>query len=289
MPCTSSISPERECISVTTSIIDDSAASSAWITTSTPSPRMFSSASVTSAAISINLSEPRSSPVISQSIHTNSSRTALSVGARRARAALPPPGLGSSVSVAELCGTTGKGRSTMSTESAATPAQRIANGYAVDRPGAGIGHRRRRRRGRPDRADSHPAGHHQPARPGGRGDRNRQDQDAATDRRAAQRGGRPVLMADVKGDLSGLARPGEANDKTAARAKDTGDDWAGDGIPGGVPVAGHRGSRRAGARDRRQLRSGSVVESVGAQRYSGIDARADLPLGQGQNDRRWSP
>ncbi|ORW72971.1 helicase HerA-like domain-containing protein [Mycobacterium saskatchewanense] len=40
-----------------------------------------------------------------------------------------------------------------------------------------------------------------------------------------------VLMADVKGDLSGLARPGEANDKTAARAKDTGDDWVGTGFP----------------------------------------------------------
>ena len=34
-----------------------------------------------------------------------------------------------------------------------------------------------------------------------------------------------VLMADVKGDLSGLARPGEGNDRTAARAKDTWDNW----------------------------------------------------------------
>ena len=41
-----------------------------------------------------------------------------------------------------------------------------------------------------------------------------------------------VLMADVKGDLSGLSRPGEANDKTAARAKDTGDDW----VPTAFPV-----------------------------------------------------
>jgi DNA helicase HerA-like ATPase len=40
-----------------------------------------------------------------------------------------------------------------------------------------------------------------------------------------------VLMADVKGDLSGLSRPGEANDRTAARAKDTGDDWAPTGFP----------------------------------------------------------
>src|SRR6202453_546918 len=43
--------------------------------------------------------------------------------------------------------------------------------------------------------------------------------------------GVPVLMADVKGDLSGLSKPGEANDKTAARAKDTGDDWAATGFP----------------------------------------------------------
>src|SRR6185437_16586060 len=40
-----------------------------------------------------------------------------------------------------------------------------------------------------------------------------------------------VLMADVKGDLSGLSRPGEANDKTAARAKDTGDEWTATGYP----------------------------------------------------------
>jgi len=40
-----------------------------------------------------------------------------------------------------------------------------------------------------------------------------------------------VFMADVKGDLSGLARPGEANDKTAARAKDTGDNWEPTGYP----------------------------------------------------------
>ncbi len=38
--------------------------------------------------------------------------------------------------------------------------------------------------------------------------------------------GVPVVLADVKGDLSGLSRPGEANEKTAARAADTGDEWA---------------------------------------------------------------
>lgn len=37
--------------------------------------------------------------------------------------------------------------------------------------------------------------------------------------------GVPVLMADVKGDLSGLSRPGTPGERTAERARDTGDDW----------------------------------------------------------------
>ncbi|MFC4951145.1 helicase HerA-like domain-containing protein [Pseudonocardia sp. GCM10023141] len=37
--------------------------------------------------------------------------------------------------------------------------------------------------------------------------------------------GVPVLLADVKGDLSGMARAGESNPKIASRATDTGDDW----------------------------------------------------------------
>ena len=43
--------------------------------------------------------------------------------------------------------------------------------------------------------------------------------------------GVPVLMADVKGDLSGLSRPGQSSDKTTARAKDTGDDWTPTAFP----------------------------------------------------------
>ena len=43
--------------------------------------------------------------------------------------------------------------------------------------------------------------------------------------------GVPVLMADVKGDLSGLSKPGAASDRTAQRAKDTGDDWTPTGFP----------------------------------------------------------
>ena len=50
-----------------------------------------------------------------------------------------------------------------------------------------------------------------------------------------------MLLADVKGDLSGLARRARATPKIEARAADTGDDWAPHGVPGRVPVAG-RGS-----------------------------------------------
>jgi len=38
--------------------------------------------------------------------------------------------------------------------------------------------------------------------------------------------GVPVVVADIKGDLSGLARAGTSNDRIAVRAVDTGDDWA---------------------------------------------------------------
>ena len=37
--------------------------------------------------------------------------------------------------------------------------------------------------------------------------------------------GVPCLMADIKGDLSGLSRPGEDSERTQQRATDTGDDW----------------------------------------------------------------
>jgi DNA helicase HerA-like ATPase len=43
--------------------------------------------------------------------------------------------------------------------------------------------------------------------------------------------GVPVLMADVKGDLSGLSRPGESNDKITERAKETGDKWEASAFP----------------------------------------------------------
>src|SRR5574338_568192 len=44
--------------------------------------------------------------------------------------------------------------------------------------------------------------------------------------------GVPVFISDIKGDLQGLAGPGEANDKITARASDVGYEWK----PAGSPV-----------------------------------------------------
>ena len=43
--------------------------------------------------------------------------------------------------------------------------------------------------------------------------------------------GVPVFLADIKGDLSGMATPGEANDKLTERATSIGQQWAAKGFP----------------------------------------------------------
>lgn len=43
--------------------------------------------------------------------------------------------------------------------------------------------------------------------------------------------GVPVMMPDIKGDLSGLVAPGSSNDKIVERAKDTADDWKAEAFP----------------------------------------------------------
>ena len=53
-----------------------------------------------------------------------------------------------------------------------------------------------------------------------------------------------------------------------------------DGLPGGVPVPRHVGHRRAGAGHHLQLRAHPAVEGAGAQRNPGVDAGTDLPLGR---------
>ena len=110
----------------------------------------------------------------------------------------------------------------MSTESAATPAQRIANGYAVQGQALELGTVVVDGAADPTAQIRIPLAtvnrHGLVAGATGTG-KTKTLQLIAEQLSAA---GVSVLMADVKGDLSGLARPGEANDRTAARAKDTG-------------------------------------------------------------------
>jgi hypothetical protein len=54
--------------------------------------------------------------------------------------------------------------------------------------------------------------------------------------------GVPVFVADVKGDLSGLAVPGEASERTTARADDVGQDWTPTGSPVELFALGGQGT-----------------------------------------------
>jgi uncharacterized protein len=119
----------------------------------------------------------------------------------------------------------------MSTESAATPAKRISAGYAVEGQALELGTVVVDGDADPTAQIRIPLAtinrHGLVAGATGTG-KTKTLQLIAEQLSAA---GVPVLMADVKGDLSGLARAGEANDKTAARAKDTGDNWAPTAFP----------------------------------------------------------
>ena len=54
--------------------------------------------------------------------------------------------------------------------------------------------------------------------------------------------GVPVFLADLKGDLSGVATPGEGGDKITARATDVGMPWTGTGYPTEFFTLGGKGS-----------------------------------------------
>lgn len=119
----------------------------------------------------------------------------------------------------------------MTTESAATPARRIADGYAFEGKALELGTVVVDGAADPTAQVRIPLAtvnrHGLVAGATGTG-KTKTLQLIAEQLSAA---GVAVLMADVKGDLSGLSRPGEANDRTAARAKDTGDDWAPTSFP----------------------------------------------------------
>jgi uncharacterized protein len=114
----------------------------------------------------------------------------------------------------------------MSTESTATPAQQIAAGYVVEGEALELGAVVVDGKTDPTAQIGIPLAtvnrHGLVAGATGTG-KTKTLQVIAEQLSAA---GVPVLMADVKGDLSGLSRPGESGDKITARAKESGDeDW----------------------------------------------------------------
>src|SRR3954453_11368737 len=197
-------------------IIDVNAASSVWMTTSIPSPRMLRSASVTSTAISMSRSVLRSRPVISQSIHTSSSRTGLTVSRRPTTSRQHPPGGAAPVMFRA-----------MTTESTATPAQQIAAGYATQGPALELGtvvvdgvcDPTAQVRIPLEMVNRHGlvAGATGTGKP------------KTLPRFAEQlsENGVPVFLADIKGDLSGVATPGTSNDRVAQRTSEIGQSWTG--------------------------------------------------------------
>ena len=91
--------------------------------------------------------------------------------------------------------------------------------------------------------------------------------------------GVPVVMADVKGDLSGLSRPGEPGDRTTQRAQDTGDDGP-DAVPRRIPSLGTKGIGVPVRATISLIRPDPAVKGSGAQRNPGVHPRPDLPLGR---------
>jgi len=53
--------------------------------------------------------------------------------------------------------------------------------------------------------------------------------------------GVPVFLADIKGDLSGMASPGEGNDKISARTQDIGEEWVPTAYPAEFYALGGQG------------------------------------------------
>jgi DNA helicase HerA-like ATPase len=120
----------------------------------------------------------------------------------------------------------------MSTESTANPAQQIAAGYVVEGQALGLGAVVIDGKTNPTAQIRIPLAtvnrHGLVAGATGTG-KTKTLQVIAEQLSAA---GVPVLMADVKGDLSGLSRPGESNDKITARAKESGDNnWQATAFP----------------------------------------------------------
>ncbi len=174
----------------------------------------------------------------------------------------------------------GVGCGAVENPAARSAAQEIAAGYATEGAALELGCVRRRRHGRPGRAGAHPVRDAQPARPGRRRHRHRQDQDAAGDRRAAVRGGRAGAARGrqgrpVRDGAAGRARPEDRRSGRGHRRR-----LGADGVPGRVPVARRRQLGGADPGHAHAVRPDPAEQGARPQRHPGVHARADLPLGR---------
>ena len=89
--------------------------------------------------------------------------------------------------------------------------------------------------------------------------------------------GVPVFVADVKGDVSGLAEPGEAGGPAEKRMADLGLPFA-PALPGRVPLARRDRPGRARTGHGLGLRAPAAGQGARRQRDAGVQPRARLPL-----------
>ena len=97
--------------------------------------------------------------------------------------------------------------------------------------------------------------------------------------------GVPVFAADVKGDLSGLSRPGEVSDRVTSRVDEMELEWSPAGLPGDLPVARRPRPGGAGAGRGVGLRAPAAGQGDGRQRDPVVVAHPRLPLRRRQ--RAW--
>src|ERR1700730_4716152 len=168
--------------------------------------------------------------------------------------------LTSSVSVAELWNDGGEGRGTMSTESAAGrlggPAQRIADGYAVEGQALELGTVVVDGAADPTAQIRIPLAtiNRHGLVAGATGTGKTKTLQLIAEQLSAPGGWVP--MADVNGALSGPARRGQRQDRSPRQSHRR--QLGSHGVPGGILVAGHRRSGRADTGDHCELRPGSV-------------------------------
>ena len=84
--------------------------------------------------------------------------------------------------------------------------------------------------------------------------------------------GVPVFLADIKGDLSGMASPGEPNDRITTRSADIGMEWQPTAYPTEFFTLGGQGHRHPDPGERVDVRADPAREGARPQRDAGVQS-----------------